>query len=183
MQHLARVLCAAILVLAFAPRASAGEVTLTTYYPAPTGNYDHLTAYYLKAGDQTKAVDCDATAGGTIRYNNKLNPQMEFCNGFSWQPIGVVFQNHLPSMPRPPNGLTQWPNYIVCSSIEGDNWILPLNGSNNSTSDVHYVIDQGNLRVDYNPRGEIRYAAGVNQPCLNNTIADLCKKFPSNCLF
>ena len=45
--------------------ASAGSTTLTTYYPAPTGNYDKLTANNIGIGQSTTtAARLDILAGG-----------------------------------------------------------------------------------------------------------------------
>ena len=47
----------------------AEEITLTTYYPAPQGNYDELQATKLAVGSSTTmpATDGDLEASGTVQ--------------------------------------------------------------------------------------------------------------------
>ncbi len=59
----------------------AEEITLTTYYPAPYGNYDELQATKFAVGssatmpttDGDMQVDGDLTTAGTIRANTAFN--------------------------------------------------------------------------------------------------------------
>jgi hypothetical protein len=55
--------------------AIAEEITLTTYYPAPYGNYEELQATTLAVGSGTTmpATDGDIEAAGTIRANTAFN--------------------------------------------------------------------------------------------------------------
>lgn len=62
------VLCAGV-------SSMAEEITLTTYYPAPYGNYEELQATKLAVGSATTmpTTDGDLIASGTIRADTAFN--------------------------------------------------------------------------------------------------------------
>jgi hypothetical protein len=70
-------------VFVFGVSAVAEEITLTTYYPAPYGNYEELQASKFAVGSAVTmpATDGDITAGGTIRANTNFN--FNGTNGYS----------------------------------------------------------------------------------------------------
>ena len=70
MKKLGRFLAALFFVVFFMASSSiAEEITLTTYYPAPQGNYDELQATKLAVGSSTTmpATDGDLEASGTVQ--------------------------------------------------------------------------------------------------------------------
>ena len=76
MQKLSRFFVVALfIVLCMGVSSIAEEITLTTYYPAPLGNYDELRATKLAVGSSTTmpATDGDLEAAGTIQANTAFN--------------------------------------------------------------------------------------------------------------
>lgn len=63
------------LLFCVAVSGMAEEITLTTYYPAPYGNYDELQATKLAVGSSTTmpTTDGNLEASGTIRANTAFN--------------------------------------------------------------------------------------------------------------
>ena len=74
-----------LVVLFICSGVYAGQVTLTTYYPAPTGNYDKLSANELRLGNSKS--ECSADNEGAMRYNSS-SKAMEYCNGKDWSSLG-----------------------------------------------------------------------------------------------
>jgi len=70
--------CSALIlfaVLSIGVASIAEEITLTTYYPAPYGNYEELQATKLAVGSATTmpSTDGDLEASGTIQANTGFN--------------------------------------------------------------------------------------------------------------
>ena len=80
-----------LIVCAFviAPSAYAGKMELTTYYPAPNGEYDTLQSNSLGLVPRTAASmpACDAAHEGLMYYNQTDKVQYA-CDGTSWNVIG-----------------------------------------------------------------------------------------------
>lgn len=86
MDRILRFLCVVFVMVFFMGVSSmAEEITLTTYYPAPYGNYEELQATMLAVGSATtmpasdgtinaQSYEVDGTAGwtGTITYLRNL---------------------------------------------------------------------------------------------------------------
>ncbi len=65
----------------------AGQINLSTYYPAPLGNYDRL-----RFVQQTAPITCDASVEGLVIYDN--NSQLTLCdNTGTWSVIGGTSVN------------------------------------------------------------------------------------------
>ncbi|PIP67913.1 MAG: hypothetical protein CO035_06995 [Candidatus Omnitrophica bacterium CG_4_9_14_0_2_um_filter_42_8] len=62
-------------LLGFGVTLMAEDITLTTYYPAPYGNYEELQASKLAVGSSVTmpTADGNITAGGTIQANTYFN--------------------------------------------------------------------------------------------------------------
>ena len=76
MQRLTRLFVVALfVVLCMGVSSVAEEITLTTYYPSPEGNYDELQAAKLAVGSSTTmpTTDGDLEASGTVRANTAFN--------------------------------------------------------------------------------------------------------------
>ena len=76
MQRIGKIFMAALFcVLCAGVYSMAEEITLTTYYPAPYGNYEELQATQFAVGSTTTmpSSDGDMTANGTIRANTAFN--------------------------------------------------------------------------------------------------------------
>ena len=76
MQRIGRIFMAALFcVLCAGVYSIAEEITLTTYYPAPYGNYEELQASKFAVGSSTTmpSGDGDMTASGTIQANAAFN--------------------------------------------------------------------------------------------------------------
>ncbi len=73
-------------VLAMTPSVYAGKVELTTYYPAPMGEYDTLQSNTLKLVPKSQPV-CNAAAEGMMYYDSSTN-QVQVCDGSSWGTTG-----------------------------------------------------------------------------------------------
>ncbi len=76
MQRMGKILMAALFcVLCAGVYSIAEEITLTTYYPAPYGNYEELQATKFAVGSTTTMPlgDGDLTADGTIQANTAFN--------------------------------------------------------------------------------------------------------------
>ncbi len=76
MQKLSRFFAVVLfVVLCMGASSVAEEITLTTYYPSPEGNYDELQAAKLAVGSSTTmpTTDGDLEASGTVRANTAFN--------------------------------------------------------------------------------------------------------------
>ena len=76
MQKLSRFFAVVLfVVLCMGASSVAEEITLTTYYPSPEGNYDELQATKLAVGSTTTipTTDGDLEASGTVRANTAFN--------------------------------------------------------------------------------------------------------------
>ena len=76
MQRIGRIFMAALFcVLCAGVYSIAEEITLTTYYPAPYGNYEELQATKFAVGSSATmpSGDGDMTASGTIQANTAFN--------------------------------------------------------------------------------------------------------------
>jgi len=76
MQKLIRFFAVALFfVFCISVSSIAEEITLTTYYPAPYGNYEELQATSLAVGSTTTVptTDGDLEASGTIQANAGFN--------------------------------------------------------------------------------------------------------------
>ena len=62
-------------MLCLAISSIAEEITLTTYYPAPFGNYEELqaTKFAVGSGTSMPTADGNLEAAGTIRANTAFN--------------------------------------------------------------------------------------------------------------
>lgn len=63
----------------------AGQVTLTTYYPAPTGNYDQMSANSLTLNDQGNSSQSCGSIGQTVLTS--ANGQLKVCSGGVSSPL------------------------------------------------------------------------------------------------
>lgn len=72
-----------VLVFMMASSAYAGKVELTTYYPAPMGEYDTLKSNKLAVGSAavTPAGDGDVTITGTLTLGNYALPSADGTDG------------------------------------------------------------------------------------------------------
>ncbi|MBF0491021.1 MAG: hypothetical protein HQL15_10525 [Candidatus Omnitrophica bacterium] len=64
----------------------AAQSTLTTYYPAPVGNYGSINVKEIKIGNLDS--ECTDKNEGALRYNSDLK-LMQYCNGQAWTVLGV----------------------------------------------------------------------------------------------
>ncbi len=67
----------------FAASAFAGKVELTTYYPAPTGEYNTV-----KFSPTASAPVCNPGAKGTVYYKDGALEGLYVCDGTQWIPVG-----------------------------------------------------------------------------------------------
>ena len=83
---------AVLFLLLITTPALADNLTMTTYYPAPAGDYNTLRAKHLEVSSELKMghseAACDENAEGTMRYNKNVK-KMEFCDGTVWTPFAT----------------------------------------------------------------------------------------------
>ena len=74
----------------FAASAFAGKVELTTYYPAPTGEYNTV-----KYTPTASAPVCNPGAKGTVYYKDGALEGLYVCDGTQWIPVGSQEQAYV----------------------------------------------------------------------------------------
>jgi hypothetical protein len=75
----------------FAQGQEKEEITLTTYYPAPYGTYDNLTAISGLIPPTKTTTERDQVSNapsGSVIYNTTKN-KPEYYDGSSWQEMGA----------------------------------------------------------------------------------------------
>lgn len=70
------------------PSAYAGKVELTTYYPAPHGEYDNLSANKLALNPNDDSMPADACTNGQMYYDDSED-SFYGCKNSVWEKLGA----------------------------------------------------------------------------------------------
>ncbi|MFA5271545.1 MAG: hypothetical protein WC412_04280 [Candidatus Omnitrophota bacterium] len=120
-------------------------LTITTYYPSPTGVYQNLRLFPIAAA---QAPICNTDQEGTMYYNNDAGQkQLMVCREtavgvYGWQAVGASFWTQTGNDLYPNDTTTPWEVGIGTTSPARE-----LHIANNVSAEM--VLEQSNAKTDY----------------------------------